>query len=105
MSPTTNEQFVRNGFEQARPRFIKLAGRFVDDAETIVEQAATVFDQMIPDMAYLERRDHPMASAVFECSANLALYLVLKDHGIDAHAFGSAMLDLMSKAPGPAPRS
>jgi hypothetical protein len=101
MPHPSNEQFVRNVFEEARPRFTRLAARFVEDADAIVEQAATIFEEMIPDMAYLEKPDHPMAGAVFACSANLAVYLALRDRGIDAHHFGGAMLSALSKAPIP----
>ncbi len=71
MPRTTNEQFVRNVFDEARPRFNQLAAGFVDEPEAIVEQASTLFDKMIPDLAYREKPHHPMASAVFECSASL----------------------------------
>jgi hypothetical protein len=46
-----------------------------------------------------------MASALFICSINLALYLALKARGIDVHDFGSAMLTGLAKAPMPAPDS
>lgn len=100
MRRTTNEQFIRNVFDEARPRFNQIAAGFVDEPDAIVEQASTLFDKMIPDMAYREKPHHPM---VFECSASLAVYLALKAHGVDAHRFGGAMLNAMSKAPLPVP--
>lgn len=104
MSRRENEQFVRKFFEQARSQFTALAARFVDDPEAAVEQAATIFEGMIPDMAYVDKRNHPMAAAVFGCSASLALYLVLKERGIHVHDFGSAMLAAMARAPFPEPK-
>ncbi len=99
MTTTDSALFIQNIFEEARPRFADLARRFVDDPDAVVDQAAAVFDAMIPEMAYREKPDHPMASAVFECSANLAVYLVLKERGVDAHRFGNAMLEGMASAP------
>ena len=49
-----HEQFVRAFFEEARSRLTRLAGGFVDDPEATVEKAATIFDGMIPGMAYAE---------------------------------------------------
>jgi hypothetical protein len=101
MTRQESEQRVRNTFEKARPRMVQLAGRLVDDAEAAVEEAAKIFDRMIPAMAYVDEPDHPMASAVFGCSANLALYLAAKERGVDVHDFGSAMLAGLAKAPPP----
>jgi len=101
---TTSEadEFLRGIFDRARPEFAEIAGRFVDDPETIVDGAAAIFETMLPDMAYREKRDHPMASAAFICTANLALFLALKERGVDEHAYGAAMLDsIANRAPEP----
>ncbi|MDQ3012468.1 MAG: L-2-amino-thiazoline-4-carboxylic acid hydrolase, partial [Acidobacteriota bacterium] len=42
-------------------------------------------------------------SALFICSVNLSLYLALKKRGVDVHAFGSAMLTGLMRAPIPVP--
>jgi hypothetical protein len=99
MPQRDNESIVRGVFEKNRARLAQLAGRLVDDAEAAVEEAAKLYDDMIPTMAYVDKPSHPMATAVFGCSANLALYLALKERGVDAHAFGTAMLNGMSGAP------
>ncbi len=99
MTTQANEQFVRNTFEGARGRLGRLAGRLVDDSAAVVDEAAGFFEEMIPGMAYVDKPDHPMASAVFICSINLALYLALKTRGVDAHDFGNAMLTGLAKAP------
>ena len=103
MTAQANEQFVRNTFEAARGRLGRLAGRLAEDADAVVDEAAALFDEMIPGMAYGDKPDHPMASAVFICSINLALYLALKSRGVDVHDFGNAMLTGLAKAPATAP--
>jgi len=103
MPTPANEQFVRNAFEQARGILGRLAGRLTEDPDAVVEEAAALFDEMIPSMAYVDKPDHPMASALFICSMNLALYLALKARGVDVHDFGNAMLTGLAKAPATAP--
>ena len=99
MTTQENEQFVRDFFAATKPRYVRLIGSLVDDAQAAVEEAATIFEGMIPDMAYVDKRDHPMASALFACSATLAVYLALKERGVDVHDFGTAMLTAMAQAP------
>ncbi len=99
MSRNENEQFVRDQFDQARPLLTRLVKNFVDDAEVVVEEAATIFDGMIPDMAYVDDHEKPMAAAVFICSGMLAAYLALKKRGVGPHDFGSAMLHVMADMP------
>jgi hypothetical protein len=80
---------------------MRLAGEFVDDAERVIEEATTIFDDMIPGMAYVDSPDKPMAYSLFGCSATLAVYLALHKRGVDVHAFGSTMLQRMMNAPAP----
>lgn len=101
MTHQADAQFVRNFFETVRPWLTGLAGRLVDDPEAVIERAATLFDGMLPQMAYVDKPDHPMAYAVFDCSELLAVYLALKERGINAHDFGRAMLVAMAETPLP----
>ncbi|NJN51223.1 MAG: hypothetical protein HC809_05030 [Gammaproteobacteria bacterium] len=98
--PST-DQFgvVRQVFEMAKPRLSKLAARLVDDPEAAVGAAEAQFERMIPDMAYVDRPDHILAGALFTTSVNLAMFLALKDHGVGTHAFGSALLQGLQRAP------
>lgn len=102
MTRAENEQSIRDQFRASRERAVELAARFVDDAPSIVDEATDVFDAMIPDMAYVDNPQSPMASSVFVCCGSLALYLVLKKRGVSAHQYGSALLDSMRNNP-PAP--
>lgn len=103
MTRQENEDFVRNFFEKSKPSHTELAGRLVDNAEATVEAAAAIFDGMIPDMPYVEKRDHPLAAAVLGSIPVLALYLALRERGVDVHRFGRELLSAMAKAPSPEP--
>lgn len=102
MSRSENEQFVKQTyFQQAQMRLTRLASRFATDPQTVVDEAAAIFDAMLPTMAYVEKPDHPLASALFVCNVNLSLYLALKQRGVDVHAFGNALLNGLRRAPIP----
>ena len=103
MTAPRGAQVAKHLFEQAKPRLARVAGRFVDDAPAVVEAAEAHFDGMIPDMAYVDKPFHPLASALFVCSINLAIYLALKQRGVDVHAFGRALLTGLARAPVPSP--
>jgi hypothetical protein len=103
MSRQENEQHVRGIFDAARPRLAKLAAQYVDDAESVAARAAQIFDGLIPGMAYVDDPKHIMAESVFVCSVNLAAYLALKDHGVDTHEFGAAMIERLKNASVPPP--
>lgn len=99
MTRQDNEQFVRSiSFEKARPRFTRLIGQFVNDTQSVLEQAANIFDQMLADMAYVDKMDHPMASSFFDSCATLAMYLALKERSVDVHDFGCAMLTSLAQS-------
>jgi hypothetical protein len=79
-------------FEMFRPGALATAAELVDDPEAAVEGAAARFDAMIPELAYLDRPDLPMAAPLFQCSVALALYLELADRGVEVHDFGAAFV-------------
>lgn len=100
MSRLENEQYVKNVyFNQARPRLTRLAQNFVSDTDTLIADASAIFDDMLPGLGYLDKPQHPLASALFICSVNLSLYLALKKRGVDVHDFGSAMVNGLMRAP------
>src|ERR1051325_3842662 len=105
MSRAENEQAVKEAyFNQARPRLLRLAERFVTDAEIVVNEASAIFDEMLSEMAYVDKTEHILAPPLFICNVNLSLYLALKRRGIDAHDFGRAMLNGLARAPIPVPQ-
>ena len=99
MSRSENEQRVLEQFTAWRERAISLAGRFVEDADVVVDEAAEIFREMVPDMAYVDDPDHPMASAVFGCCGSLAVFLALEKRGVDVHDYGSAALEEIRSNP------
>ena len=92
-------KYLQGQFDGARPRLVKLAARLTDEAEAAVDAAAKEFDAMLPELAYRDNPHHPMADSLFACTYNLALFQVLREQGIDAHAFGAAMLEGLAAAP------
>lgn len=104
MSRRENEQVVKNlYFNQARPRLTRLAQNFVSDTETVITEASAIFEAMLPKLGYMDNPRHPLAPALFICSVNLSLYLALKKYGVEAHAFGSTMVNGLMRAPIPVP--
>ena len=94
---TAGVDTARKAFARSRRNFVALAGQFVDDPDDVVSDAEARYEEMLPTMAYIDRPDAPMASAVFGCSASLALYLTLQGRGVDVHAFGRAMVEQMAQ--------
>ena len=94
---------IRDFFERAKPGYAQLVGSLVDDPEAAVEEAAAIFDRMIPELAYVDKPSHPMAASLFLCVALLALYLALRERGVDVHDFGSAVLTATAQGPLPQP--
>ena len=90
MSEQPGVQVARATFEMARPGLLATADALVDDPATAVDDAAARFDGMIPELAYLDRPDVPMAEPLFQCTVALALYLALADRGVEIHDFGAA---------------
>ena len=92
MGRQDNERFVRSVFEQARPRQIAMVANLVDDVDAVMAEAAAVFDEMIPNMAYVGKPRDPMAMNVFGCAGEIAVYVAASKHGVDVHEFGNALL-------------
>lgn len=91
MSRSDNQQRVMNLF--SREQAVVFAKQFVDDPEAVAGEALQIFERMVPEMAYVDDPDHIMASAVFGCCGVLALYLPLRDRGVEVHQFGGAFLE------------
>jgi len=96
-----NAEAVRNQFVGMRPGYQMIAARFVDNPEAVVDEAAALYDQMVPDLAYLEEPDHPMADSLFKCAMTLAVYLALKARGVKVHDFGATVVEMFTMVPAP----
>ncbi len=69
------------------------------DADAVIVKSRANLETMLPHLGYLDNPDHPMAVSLFSCAALLALYLALKDEGMDVHAFGAVVLQQTALAP------
>ncbi len=92
---------VRGQFAGMRPGYEMIAARFVGDPGDVVDEAAALYDRMVPDLAYLDAPDHPMADSLFKCAMTLAVYLALKDRGVDVHDFGATVVEMFAMVPAP----
>ena len=94
-----NAEKMKAAFVRDRGRLERLATELVgaDAARAAVDAAEREFIAMLPDIAYRDNPDHRHAGDLFSCAMNLALFLAVKDRGIDAHRFGAAMIDRIRK--------
>ena len=73
-----------------RPAVVSLA----EEADAVIASGREIFDGLIDELPYADRPDHVMASSMFSCAAMLALFEVLREREIDAHAWGRAIHSL-----------
>lgn len=106
MAEQPGVQAAKGMFEMERTLLVAAARELVDDPEAAVDEAAETLDGMLPELAYLDRPDHPLASSLFQCATALALYLVLRDRGVNVHDFGrtfltqfGALLEMLPESP------
>jgi hypothetical protein len=100
MTKADGERQVRNAFEQARARFHPFVSTLLTEGvEEVIEEATAIFEEMIPDMAYLDRPDNVMAASLFVCNINLAFYVAMRERGVDVHDFGRTMLEGLANSP------
>ena len=95
-----NFEKLKAAFARDRGRLERLAADLVgeDAAEAAVDTAEQKFAAMLPDIAYRDNPDHRHAGDLISCAMNLALFLTVKDQGIDAHHFGAAMINRIRTA-------
>jgi L-2-amino-thiazoline-4-carboxylic acid hydrolase-like protein len=100
MSETTGApggaEHVKGYFWWSKKHLRTVARAFVEDPEPVLAEAEAHFDRMLPDLAYVDRPAAPMASSLFLCTAALALWVALRERGVDVHAFGRAMVEQMA---------
>jgi hypothetical protein len=64
------------------------------DADEALGAARIRFDAMLDELPYVEQPGHTMAFSMYGCAALLAVWEVLRDAGVDVHAWGRAILTL-----------
>ncbi len=97
MNSAEDEEVVRGFFQQMINGDQQLVEIFTSDVAATLEDATVFFDQLIPEMPYVENPQHAMANSMFFCSAMLAVYLALRGRGVDVHAFGNQVLALLAR--------
>lgn len=83
-----------------------LLADLVDDVDAACAATREHLEEMAPASAYLDTPDSPLARALFFCTIHLAAYKAAAPQGVDAHAYGAAMLEQLSQqqpAPQPVP--
>ncbi|MDG2334235.1 MAG: L-2-amino-thiazoline-4-carboxylic acid hydrolase [Myxococcota bacterium] len=91
--------------DEQRARVLNLYGVFsrwlepavqehVEDPAEVIAQGRTIFAGMLDEIPYVDRHGHSMAPSMFACTAMLALFQVLRERGVDAHAWGRALHSL-----------
>ncbi|MGI9432227.1 MAG: L-2-amino-thiazoline-4-carboxylic acid hydrolase [Myxococcota bacterium] len=92
--PATAEQRERVlRFHHAVSRWLKPAvGAVVppSDVDGVQERAARRFEEMLDELPYADRPGHVMFASMFACAAMLAVFRVVREHGVDAHTWGRA---------------
>jgi len=65
-----------------------------DDPNATIAAARDRFDALLDEIPYVDRPDHTMAFSMFGCAAMLAVWEVLREQGVDVHAWGRALYAL-----------
>lgn len=88
------------GFYGAISRWLKPAVELLaPEADELLASARKNFEDMLDELPYKDRPEHTMASSLFACAAMLAIFEVLRERGVDAHAWGRAIHTLPAVVP------
>ena len=83
-----------------------LVSDFTDAVDETLADARLRLEAMTDTLAYIENPEHPMAGSLHFCAIMLAVYLALRERGMDVHDFGAAMMAMVAagnkKNPAPA---
>lgn len=92
--PATAEQRARVlRFHHAASRWLTPAVAAVvppSDVDAMLEQAGLFFEEMLDELPYADRPGHVMFASMFACASMLAVFRVVREQGVDAHAWGRA---------------
>ena len=65
-----------------------------DFTSTVVTQARTEFERLIPEIPYLGGTDNPLTDIIEQMTTLLALYNVMKSHGIAVDVIGAIVYEM-----------
>ena len=71
-----------------------------NEPEEVLGAGRERFERMLDEIPYVDRPDHSLADAIFVCGSILAVFEVLRERGVDAHALGRALHAIPSLPPG-----
>ena len=75
-----------------------LLADLTDQVGAVGAEARSFLEEIAPNLAYIDK-PHPFQDALFFCAINLALFKALEKRGVNAHAYGEAvLLDLAARA-------
>lgn len=98
-SPEQRERLL--GFYRGAARWMRPGvAALVDDADAVLEGARARFEGLIDELPYVDRPTHTMAPSMFACGAMLAVFQVLRERAVDAHAWGRVIHGLPAQAAG-----
>lgn len=92
MSERLAEELFDPFEDHAREVLVKLVA--ADDLDEAWAESRTAFVGLLPDMPYLDRRDHVMWRPTLSVFQWLAVHLATRERGVGAHALGGAILEV-----------
>lgn len=102
MEPTPEQHQALLAFYQGIAGWLRPAiERLVPDADAVVDEARNGFEGLLGELGYVDRPTHSMASSLFWAGIVLAVHEVLRERGVDAHAWGRELHTLPALASEP----
>src|SRR5438270_11025115 len=96
MDPDVKTQPAYGVFSFFKPAFTAIIEELATDPKAAIEQMKDCFAVVAPTLPYLDEPENPMAMSLLSCAASLALYVVLRDTGVDVHNVGRSVHDAFS---------
>lgn len=71
----------------------------IPDGAEVLARGRDAFEAMIDELPYVDRPEHMMAGSMFACASMLAVFEILRERALDAHAWGRAIHALPGAVP------
>jgi L-2-amino-thiazoline-4-carboxylic acid hydrolase-like protein len=97
MTEAGNTSVATAVFTFLEPSFARIAETLAGDDDAVLSGARRRFEEIEPTLAYRDEPGDPMALALFSCASCLALYLQVRERGVDAHQLGQAIHEEFAK--------
>lgn len=93
MSLEDGKTHVLNMFDATASSSV-LVEDFTDDIDAVRQESRAHLVSMLDNLAYVDNVKHPMASSLHSCALLLAVYMSLRERGVDVHAYGNKVLEV-----------